>query len=1027
MIKTSFLNCLLPLLCLVSVASAQYAGWQQTGSLVILTTPEGADLPTGAEVAGFPLLVRLEPDWFDFRKAQPNGEDVRFSSGGVALSYQIDTWDRNKGASIWVKVPKIKGNERQEIKLHWGKPNAVSESKGSEVFGADNGFVSVLHMDQAMQDELGALTLKDMGTNASEGVVGEARQLYPGKGILGGDHIKNYPFGDGAFTSEAWFRPQVAGTTIFYWGRYATRLNGKTGDGNEVSLNIGAPASIGWASDGPGGAGGESVPVLGQWNHVAATYENGVSKIYFNGKLDGTRTHKAAMSIVQDIVVSIGGMRGSDFRYFGAIDEVRVSRVARSAEWMKLQYENQRPLQTLVGPLVQPGSGFELSQQEITLLEGQSATVTVKAGGAQKIYWSMVNEGVETLAAVDRFSFTLPAGRVTANTTRTLRCKAVFADGVKTKDIPVTIKEDLPEPIVTMKAPSTWNGRDPIEVVPTVSNLQSLFKKQVGDLKTRWTVSGGAVIKKTVGGSTAAGGGLPWIHTTPGNLLLQRSQFTGKIAITATFNNGGADTVVSTTIQVTEPKTDAWVQRVPDKNEQPEENQFYARDDQNEGTLFYHGTLEQPAESVFLKLYADEKLIKTETAKPNAENVYALSVKLKPGLIKYKVEFGSGDKVLRTVNNLICGDAYIIDGQSNAEATGPNNGPNEDAPSPVADWVRSYGNQHQGTTKGGWGNAVRTHIWGKPNYGDHQIGTWGMVLANGLVEKYHIPICIINSAYGGTPIYLHQRNPENHFDTSGEFYKSPYKIYGGLLNRVTAARLTHGIRGILWHQGENDQGSGAPTGDHNWKSYQEYFVAMAGAWKQDFPNVRNYYIYQIWPSGCNMGGSPAGDMLLDVQRTLPNLFSNMRIMSTLGIVSGSSGRGLCHFDTEGYAQIAKLMSPVIEQDHYGLERKQIMTAPNLKRASFTTPAKDEISLEFDQPMIWQDECKAWIELDRTPVAITSGKVSGNTITLKLQAPSEAKTMGYINGGKWDGKPDKLLYGINGIAALTFSAVALGMK
>jgi len=32
-------------------------------------------------------------------------------------------------------------------------------------------------------------------------------------------------------------------------------------------------------------------------------------------------------------------------------------------------------------------------------------------------------------------------------------------------------------------------------------------------------------------------------------------------------------------------------------------------------------------------------------------------------------------------------------------------------------------------------------------------------------------------------------------------------------------------------------------------------------------------------------------MLREVQRTLPNLYSNMRIMSTLGIVPGSS----CHY------------------------------------------------------------------------------------------------------------------------------------
>lgn len=28
----------------------------------------------------------------------------------------------------------------------------------------------------------------------------------------------------------------------------------------------------------------------------------------------------------------------------------------------------------------------------------------------------------------------------------------------------------------------------------------------------------------------------------------------------------------------------------------------------------------------------------------------------------------------------------------------------------------------------------------------------------------------------------------------------------------------------------------------------------------------------------------------------------------------------CHFDEEGYAQIAKLMSPLVEHDNYGLDR-----------------------------------------------------------------------------------------------------------
>ncbi|MFT5122003.1 MAG: hypothetical protein ACI97B_000628 [Verrucomicrobiales bacterium] len=150
----------------------------------------------------------------------------------------------------------------------------------------------------------------------------------------------------------------------------------------------------------------------------------------------------------------------------------------------------------------------------------------------------------------------------------------------------------------------------------------------------------------------------------------------------------------------------------------------------------------------------------------------------------------------------------------------------------------------------------------------------------------------------------------------------------------------------------------------------------------------------------------------------------MRIMSTLGIVSGSSGRGLCHFDTEGYAQIAELMSPLVEQDNYGLDRTHILSAPNLRRAWFTTASKDEIAMEFDQPMRWEDACKAWIELDRRAAPIASGKVAGNTITLRLTEPASGKTLGYINGAHWDGKPDKFLYGTNGIAALAFTDVAI---
>jgi hypothetical protein len=379
------------------------------------------------------------------------------------------------------------------------------------------------------------------------------------------------------------------------------------------------------------------------------------------------------MSILNNVTMTIGGMRGS-YQFAGDIDEVRLSRVERSADWMRLEYENQKSGQSLAGCLVQPGDTFAVSPGVIQLDEGKSLTVTAQAGGARKLYWIVKRGGKETVVAVDQFSYTLDGGRVVGDTDYVLQVKAVYPNEVRTRDIAVKIMEQIPEPVVALKAPAAWNGRDTIEVVPDIGNLAAMKAKGAGDLTYKWTVAGGAVIKEEA----------------PDRLILKRSQCSNKLTVRLALGNGGADTTATASIQITEPKQDAWVQRVPAKDEQPEDKQFYARDATNEGTLFYNGTLAQVADSVFLKLYADDKLVKTESQKPAADMSYAFTVKLKPGLIQYKVEFGTmtgaTEKVEKTVRNLISGDAYLIDGQSNAEAGGPNNGPDEDPITPINNW-----------------------------------------------------------------------------------------------------------------------------------------------------------------------------------------------------------------------------------------------------------------------------------------------------------------------------------------------------
>ena len=236
------------------------------------------------------------------------------------------------------------------------------------------------------------------------------------------------------------------------------------------------------------------------------------------------------------------------------------------------------------------------------------------------------------------------------------------------------------------------------------------------------------------------------------------------------------------------------------------------------------------------------------------------------------------------------------------------------------------------------------------------------------------------------------------------------------------AKLTHGIRGVLWHQGENNSGAAAPTGDWDYKSYQQYFIDMSACWKQDYPNILHYYVYQVWPLPCSMG--PKGAGIREAQRTLSRLYSNLSVMSTIGIKNSFNGRGLCHFDWDGYEQFATLMSPLVERDNYGLVPAKPITAPDLKNAWFTTPEHNEIALEFGQDMTFDPLTLINIYLDGVKGLATSGSAAGKVIKLKLTAPSQARTIDYLNDTDWDGNPENLIRGANGIAALTFSEVPI---
>jgi hypothetical protein len=969
---------------LLPCASAQYEEWKHSGAIHILTTPVGAGLPAAAAVRDFPLLVRLYRDSFRFSEADREGNDIRFSAAGKPLAYEIEDWDQEAGeASIWVRIPWIKGNESQEIRIHWGRAGVPGESDGKAVFNASNGYIGVWHLGGDVRDVAGNLQSEDKGTIKAEGVIGGARHFSGNAGVFCGKEIGVLPSGGTPHSTQAWFRPVSANGRIVAWGNESKQ--------GKVTMNYGSPPQIRmdcYFSNGNVEAG---IPgPTKDWIQAVHTFEDGRSSLYINGEKRGEGNPRSApLAIERPARMWLGGWY-DNYEYTGDIDEVRVSGVARSADWVRLEHENQKPVQTLVGPVVQEGDAFSVSPTSVMMNEGETVELVAKAGGARKIYWSVVEDDGESVIAADRFRLSLDAGRVNGDRTFKVRFDAVDDTGMRSIEVPVTVRERLPEPEFVLSAPTTWDGRGTIDIRPEIRNLDAMRKAGVGDLDFCWEVSELATI----------------MDEEPGKLVLSRAQGSGTMTVKLSLANGGHAVTASKKVAVREPETDAWVPWVPGDVEMPVDGRFYARDDSGKGTMHCKGMLGKQAGQVFLRVFADDKKHAEEAKTPGKDGSYAFAIKLDAGLVKYRIEFGTraagAETILHRAGDIVCGDAYLIEGQSNALATDTH----EESPRVTNEWVRSYGRPQF------FKQGERENLWCKPVWKARQddlaeLGWWGMELANRLVADRKIPVFILNGAQGGTRIDQHQRNDANPTDLE--------TIYGRMLWRMRQARLTHGIRGVIWHQGESDQGAAGPDGDYGWRNYQRYFVEMSADWKRDFPNLSHYYVFQIWPNACSMGGGN-GDMMREVQRTLPRLYSNMDVMSSLGI----KPPGGCHYPLAGWSEFARLIQPLIERDFHGVKPAGPLTPANLRQAYYTSDAKDAIALEFDQAVAWDDLQAVQFHLDDSNEAVIRGEVTGNVLTLTLNKPATFQRITYLKEMSW--KQELILMGRNGIAALTFCNV-----
>jgi hypothetical protein len=227
-------------------------------------------------------------------------------------------------------------------------------SDGPTVFGS---FAGAWHLSDSV-DARGDGLMRDASPNAAHGIghiAPENRQglVGIGAGFQGAEYIR-VPGTDGLrpdrfLTLTAWVNvigDSSSVETLLSLGDSYGILT--TADGTEFFIYTSSNGQIDsakWESC----ATSVSDLLNTGWHHLAGVYDGTTLHLYIDGR------EKASFKVDKDIFYPPGeefrmGTHGSDFLKYltGGLDEVRVYGQARSPDWIKLEYETQRPGSTFL-------------------------------------------------------------------------------------------------------------------------------------------------------------------------------------------------------------------------------------------------------------------------------------------------------------------------------------------------------------------------------------------------------------------------------------------------------------------------------------------------------------------------------------------------------------------------------------------------------------------------------------------------------------------------------------------------------
>jgi YD repeat-containing protein len=349
-----------------------------------------------------------------------NGYDIVFTSdfaGQNPLDFEIDSYNGTNGAAaFWVRILLLSHTVDTTIYMWYGNSNITASQENIAGVWRNN-YLSVYH--------LGNGTSIGMADSGSAGyALAQTGSVSPVAGVIGGgagfngdagsylyhDSVTAYPSGStGSVTLEAWEQiPTNGGGDVVGYGA-------NSWNGSRIAL---VPLPAGPVMDFENIGVVDSAPINNAWHHLVGSYAGGgvtasTVQLYLDGVPLPSNDNNAGNVNITTAELKIGGIPTVTFccGLTGAVDEVRISSVVRSADWIATEYNNESS----------PSTFYQLSDENeaavtptsVVLYNSQTQQFSANSCSGS-ILWSLSPAGVGTLTTSG--FYTAPASITTQQT-----------------------------------------------------------------------------------------------------------------------------------------------------------------------------------------------------------------------------------------------------------------------------------------------------------------------------------------------------------------------------------------------------------------------------------------------------------------------------------------------------------------------------------------------------------------------------------------------------------------------------------